>query len=257
LSRPLFLLTNDDGIQSWFLEVLAQALLAHGDVQVVAPATPQSWVGRSLSCRGTVRVEAHHGLPCPAFAVHGTPTDCTHLALRYLLPSPPAVVVSGINLGLNATLPLILSSGTVAGAIEGALQGLPAVALSFRLPSDRFAEIHDAHGRVDGPIADAVRASAEHGAAFAASLVGTPWQAPVVHNLNYPTDMAPGRPTHRTRPAQRRFERLFERTPEDGVFRFRFHPPTRTSDHPEDDDVCLFRGGVSHTVLDLSALGRP
>ena len=98
-------------------------------------------------------------------------------------------------------------------------------------------------------------ASAEHGATFAATQVGMPWQAPVVHNLNYPTDMAPDRPMKRTRPAQRRFAHLFEKANEDGMFRFRFHPPTRLATRPDDDDVCLFQGDVSYTVLDLSVLG--
>ena len=252
----MFLLTNDDGIESWFLVVLAEALLRHGPLCVAAPARPQSWVSRALSCRTPVRVETYTGLGCPAFAIHGTPADCVQIALAHLLPEPPAVVVSGINLGLNATLPLILSSGTVAGALEGALQGHAAVAASFRLPSDRFAEIHGAHGRVEGALADAVRAAAEHAAAFAAGLVGQAREgSPVVHNLNYPTDMSADALMVRTRPAQRRFASLFEKTHEDGVFHFRFQPPTRLATHPDDDDLALFAGRISHTVLDFAALG--
>ena len=68
---------------------------------------------------------ADAGLGCPTWIVDGTPSDCVNIALAHLLTDPVAGVVSGINVGLNASLGFILASGTVAGAWEGALHGLP------------------------------------------------------------------------------------------------------------------------------------
>ncbi|MCA9525227.1 MAG: 5'/3'-nucleotidase SurE [Myxococcales bacterium] len=257
MGRQIALVTNDDGIQSWYLRVLVEALQRDFEVRVAAPARPQSWVGRAMTCRGEVAVAASDAFGCPAWAIDGTPADCVQLGLAHLLDAPPDVVVSGINIGLNVTLPLILGSGTVAGAIEGALQGHRAVATSMHLPSERFAEIHASHGRVDGDLADAARAAAQHAAAFARALADTPVQGPVVHNLNYPQRMSAEAVTVRTVPAQRRFRSLFGPTEAEGVYRFRFQRPEPVHAHPEDDDTALFSGKVSHTVLDLAAIGHP
>ena len=138
MSRPLVLITNDDGISTPFMHVVADAFSEHHDVHVVAPAREQSWTGRSFTRYGKLKVERRDDLPWTAHTVDGTPSDCVNIALSHLLPKRPDLVVSGINIGFNVTLPLVLASGTVAAALEGAIWGIPALALSHAVPNDEF-----------------------------------------------------------------------------------------------------------------------
>ena len=121
------LLSNDDGIDAPGLAVLAERLRADHEVWVVAPASEQSAKSHSLTMHEPLRVQ-ERGLR--RYAVSGTPADCVYVALHDLLPEPPDMVVSGINRGSNLGGD-VHYSGTVAAAREGALQGLPAVAVSL------------------------------------------------------------------------------------------------------------------------------
>lgn len=123
------LLTNDDGIHSPGLAALWRRLGALGEITVVAPTREQSGVGHGISIKQSL-----HVFPWPldgirAYAVHGTPSDCVKIALYDLLDEPPDAVISGINLGLNVGINA-LYSGTVAAAMEGAINGIPGLALS-------------------------------------------------------------------------------------------------------------------------------
>jgi 5'-nucleotidase len=123
------LVTNDDGIETEGIRVLSSALTELGDVTVVAPRNEQSAVGRSITFRSPLRVEKKD-YPLPdSYAVTGTPSDCVFIALHHLLDEPPDLLVSGINTGPNMGDD-ILYSGTVAGALEGALNGVRSVAVS-------------------------------------------------------------------------------------------------------------------------------
>lgn len=123
------LVTNDDGIETEGIKLLSDALSELGNVTVVAPATEQSAVSRSITFRSPLRVERRKA-PLPhSFAVSGTPADCVFLALHHLLDDAPDLLVSGINTGPNMGDD-ILYSGTVAGAMEGALNGIPSIAIS-------------------------------------------------------------------------------------------------------------------------------
>jgi 5'-nucleotidase len=132
-SRPLILLSNDDGIDAPGLRALAGALSELGTVAVVAPAQEQSAVGHAITVRLPMRA---HAWPLEteagrvwARAVTGTPADCVKIACQRLLPRPPDVVVSGINHGPNAAVNVIYS-GTVSAATEAAILGIPSVAIS-------------------------------------------------------------------------------------------------------------------------------
>jgi 5'-nucleotidase len=128
LSQARVLVTNDDGIQSPGLRMLARVLAAHArDVWVVAPDGEQSAVAHSLTLRRPLRVRR---LGPRRFAVNGTPTDCVLLAARELMREAlPDLVISGVNHGGNIADD-ITYSGTVAAAMEATLLGLPAIALS-------------------------------------------------------------------------------------------------------------------------------
>jgi 5'-nucleotidase len=94
------------------------------------------------------------GFCCPTWIVDGSPGDCVNIALAHLVDAQPDAVVSGINVGVNASLPLILASGTVAGAWEGASHGLPAIAFSQMLPRDAFNKLKAAGGIPDAELAE-------------------------------------------------------------------------------------------------------
>jgi len=126
METPLILLTNDDGIGAPGLAALARALDALGEVWVFAPDRQNSAVGHGVSLHRPLRVEA---VAPRWFMVDGTPTDCVMLAVRGLLPRRPALVASGINCGANLGDD-VTYSGTVAGAYEGMLLGIPSFAIS-------------------------------------------------------------------------------------------------------------------------------
>ena len=127
------LLTNDDGIYASGLAALKEELVKIGDVTIVAPERQKSAVSNSITLYYPLIVKKHKDKFCDAvYSIDGTPADAVKLSLLELLPEPPDVVVSGINIGLN-TGSNILYSGTVAGALEASQFGITAIALSLEL----------------------------------------------------------------------------------------------------------------------------
>ena len=122
------LITNDDGIHSPGLDVCAQIARAFSDdIWIVAPETDQSGVSHSLSLNDPLRLRE---IGPRHFAVRGTPTDCVIMGARHILvPKMPDVVLSGVNKGRNVAEDVVYS-GTIAGAMEGTILGLPSFALS-------------------------------------------------------------------------------------------------------------------------------
>lgn len=122
------LVTNDDGYFSDGITALAAALQPLGEVIVVAPNSEASAVGHSLTLRRPLRLEL---VRSNVYSVDGTPTDCVNIAIDEVLTRRPDIVVSGINHGLNIGDD-VTYSGTVAGALEGALLGYQAIAVSMK-----------------------------------------------------------------------------------------------------------------------------
>ena len=123
----IILLSNDEGIQSEGLIAIEVSLRNAGDIFTVAPDRAQSSMSHALTLHRPLRVQE---LAPRRLAVDGTPVDCVKLALTGLLPVRPDLVVSGINKGPNLGDDIIYS-GTVSAAIEGALLGIPAIAVSL------------------------------------------------------------------------------------------------------------------------------
>ena len=124
------LLTNDDGFDAPGLQAAYNALRDMGTVHVVAPITERSTCSHTITLRNPITVERRsHHLFGTSFAVDGTPADCVRLASATLLEHPIHLVVAGINRGANAGVDTFYS-GTVAGAREGAILGMNAVAVS-------------------------------------------------------------------------------------------------------------------------------
>ncbi|MBI3402678.1 MAG: 5'/3'-nucleotidase SurE [Acidobacteria bacterium] len=125
------LVTNDDGYRSEGIHALALALRELGAVTIVAPTQEASAIGHALTLRRPLRLEEIDEADDRTYAVDGTPTDCVNVAVAHIFKGLPDLVVSGINKGWNLGDD-ITYSGTVAGALEGALLGIPAVAISLR-----------------------------------------------------------------------------------------------------------------------------
>jgi 5'-nucleotidase len=148
------LLTNDDGINAPGLAVLERiARLLSDDVWVCAPAEENSGAGHSLTLHQPVRLRDHGD---QRFSVTGTPTDSVNLALRKLFAGRfPDLVISGINNGENLADD-VTYSGTISAAMEGALAGIPAIALSqaLRDAGHGFAAAESWAARVLAPLID-------------------------------------------------------------------------------------------------------
>jgi len=144
------LLTNDDGIQALGLRSLYHALIRAGhEVHVVAPVTEMSAVGHAVTMASPLRIKVFDEVNFFGHGVSGTPVDCVKLGITTILHSPPELVVSGINAGANVGVD-ILYSGTVSAATEGALMGVPALAVSYDdfTPADLTAQADFAAGLV-------------------------------------------------------------------------------------------------------------
>lgn len=127
------LVTNDDGIFSEGLTTLAKALEAVGEVTVVAPASEQSASAHSLTLTRPLRLRT---VAERQYAVDGTPTDCVVIGVaKVMADNPPDIVVSGINYGANLGDD-VTYSGTVAGALEASVFGLPGIAVSLATRQD-------------------------------------------------------------------------------------------------------------------------
>lgn len=129
MTRPLILVSNDDGVDAAGNVALREGLSRIADVITVAPRYEQSAKSHSISLHTTLR---HLRVADNVHAIEGTPADCVYVALYRpdLLPRWPDVVVSGINHGANLGAD-VHYSGTVAAAREAALRGIPSIAFSL------------------------------------------------------------------------------------------------------------------------------
>ena len=131
MSKPLILISNDDGITAPGIRFLIKAMKAIGSVVVVAPDSPQSAKSHSISITNPLRYKLiEESVDYKEFSLNGTPVDCVKFALHKLLNRRPDIIVSGINHGSNASINIIYS-GTMAAATEGAMGGIPSIGFSI------------------------------------------------------------------------------------------------------------------------------
>jgi 5'-nucleotidase len=136
-ARPLILISNDDGFDAPGIRALAMSLRRIADIVVVAPATQQSAVGHAITVQMPLRARRFDfGRGYSGWAVEGTPADSVKLAVLSLLDRRPDLVVSGINHGVNTSINVIYS-GTVSAATEGAVLGVPSIAVSLATHSHK------------------------------------------------------------------------------------------------------------------------
>lgn len=132
MSKPLILISNDDGITANGIKHLVNLVKDFAEVVVVAPDSPQSGMGHAITIGDSLRldsVQVFEGIE--SYQVSGTPADCVKIAKHHILHDRrPDLVLSGINHGANSSIN-VLYSGTMSAAIEGAIEGLPSIGFSL------------------------------------------------------------------------------------------------------------------------------
>ena len=183
----LILVTNDDGVHSAGLAVLAASLSSLGQVMVVAPDRERSAIGHALTLHSPLRAEL---IRPDVYAVDGTPTDCVNLGIHGLFDARPDLVVSGINRGANMGED-VTYSGTVSAAMEATLMGVPAFAISLDLLSGEQS---------------AYAAAADFARDLAVKIIGEGLPDDTFLNVNVPA----GRPrgVRMTRQGKRRYDEM-------------------------------------------------
>jgi 5'-nucleotidase len=234
------LITNDDGIHSPGLAALERiAAEIADDVWVVAPELDQSGLSHSLSLNDPLRLRS---VSPQRYALRGTPSDCVIMAVRRLLAGKrPDLILSGVNSGSNVADD-ITYSGTIAGAIEGTLLGIPSVALSQAYTYE------DGERKVPWHCAEA------HAPAIIRKLLTFGFPPGVLYNLNVPNRepkdtgavvvTAQGKLTHGLHIDERRDGRNLP-------YFWLTYRREKTPFAPGSDDEAVERGQISVTPLRL------
>lgn len=178
------LITNDDGINAPGLVVLHEIATTlggrAGEVWTVAPAAEQSGVGHCISYTKPVLVHQHGD---KRFAVEGSPADCVLSGINHIMDTPPDLILAGVNKGNNSAENTVYS-GTIGAAMEGALAGIPSIALS------QF------FGPGNASLADPFEAAAGHGVAAVNACLKAGFARQndyaMLYNINFPPDPADG-----------------------------------------------------------------
>ena len=251
--RPYILLTNDDGADSPLFALLIETMTEYADLSIAVPAREQSWQGKSMTRHGDVVVESVEIAGHQAYTIDGTPADCVNIALYNLLDRKPDLVVSGINVGLNAGLSLVWASGTVGACLEGNIAGIPGLALSQQLDPATYG-YWDTHRSFEPDLLSRLRAAT-------ALVMPEIWDTTVLkssgnavtYNVNLPFELS--KPTlERSYLGHSWYQNCFVGSADKG-FKHRLQPFERDS-HPQADNNVLARGHVSVSTLDMQTFGR-
>ena len=197
------LVTNDDGIGSIGLRILFNSVRSLGTVYVVAPEGPKSAVGLSLTLHKPLRVLHRIKYAERAWVVSGTPSDCIHIGIEKIIGRKPDLVLSGINLGDNTSIQVILASGTVGAAMQSAIIGIPSIAFSTAIDDpDRLERSREYVRIMSRFVRRIVEWVLENGMPEDVKLL----------NVNFPPKLSEDTKAMLTRPALMRFkERIIER----------------------------------------------
>ncbi len=194
------LVTNDDGIHSPGLRLLYEAVKELGEAIVVAPETPKSSSGLGITLHKPLRINRVNLWGVELYSINGTSSDVIHVALNELARDV-GLVVSGVNIGDNTSVQVILSSGTVGAAAQAALIGIPAIAFS--------AAVSDGEDLEDPAYAEALKALIRSMASFVLEH-GMPRDVDVL-NVNFPPEITGKTRVRVVKPARMRFTEYIEK----------------------------------------------
>jgi len=253
VTRPLILLTNDDGIDSPGLAASACALDELGDLLIVAPRIQMSGMGRSMpgqhNGRLTRETVQYCGQSWPAYGADASPAQAVQHALLEVADRQPVLAVSGINYGENVGVAITIS-GTVGAALESATLGVPSLAISLEVDFSQhnnndpsvdfgasmeilrtFAELWMSASRL--PDVDVLKIDIPAGAT-----PDTPWRITRLERQPYFLPVPPERTSYE----------------DDGAFGYRMAP--RENFDPRSDAAALAEGVIAVTPLSLDMTSR-
>jgi len=237
------LVTNDDGVHSPGLRLLYQFASGLGEVDVVAPESPKSATGLGITLHKPLRMYEVDICGFRAVATSGTPSDTVYLATlglgrRYDL------VLSGINLGDNTSLQVILSSGTLGAAFQAALLGIPAVAYSAYIESwDEILNDAEALHIMSAVVRAIASYVLKHGMPAGVDVI----------SVNFPRRLRRGVTARLVRSAKLRYAQLVERrTDPRGIHYFWLYGKDLEPEQDTDVYVVLKEGNVAVTALTLN-----
>jgi len=239
------LVTNDDGVYSPGLRVLYDALKGLGNILVVAPERPKSATSLSLTLHKPLRVSKVRIGEEEFYSVSGNPSDVILIAVSKLMDRPPDIVLSGINIGDNTSLQLVLASGTVGACFQAALMNIKAIAFSIAI--DHESKILDSckHTELTKKVIRGLTSSILER--------GFPEGVDVL-NVNFPSSYDRGVHIKVTRLAKMRFiEKIVERTdPRGRKYYWIYGEDVSTVEKDTDVYVVFQEKGISITPLSLN-----
>ena len=226
------LITNDDGVASPGLMAVYEAVKDLGEAVIVAPATQQSAVGRSMTLFEPLRIEKMKLQGTVAYAVNGTPTDSVIMGMYVIMADKkPDLVISGINIGENLSAEAATTSGTIGAAMEAANQGVPAIAVSMHVleEADKFATaaMTRDYAVAQSVIRKLARHVLEHGMPKRVDLL----------NVNLPAGATPETPVVVTRLARRMYDTIVHHRMDPRGRSYYWVDGTVVADAPEGTDL--------------------
>lgn len=249
------LLTNDDSYSSPLFRFAIDFLKTLGDVTIVVPKTEQSWTGKSMSRFKPLSLSSIQLQDDAAYSVDGTPADCVNMGVYQVCSDLPDVVVSGINIGFNAGVSYLFSSGTVGACLEANIAGVPAIALSQKLDRLLF-QSWMTHGRFPDAALDQLRNQTMMilRQVFERLLSRPDFlQQPVTWNVNLPDTAASDWQIVPTVLGHTMYGSVFRQSGQ----QFRHEGGIAYSDtRTQADGMVLQEGHVSVTYIDIRGLGQ-
>jgi 5'-nucleotidase len=247
------LLSNDDGYASPLLPFAVDALQTLGGLTIVAPKEEQSGRGKALSCFQTLELSSAPINGIQAHIVTGTPADCVNIGIYHLCAPKPDLIVSGINMGINAGIGFVLASGTIGACLEANLAGIPAVALSQFLEKEAFDAYIRGGGLPEGERARLQQQTAELLRRVFQYLFADPkfLSRPITWNVNLPYVAADDCPLVPALNSRTTYGSWFKRSGD--TFRHQV-ADIKLDTRAEADSSIVRRGHVSIAKLDLMDL---
>jgi len=251
-AKPQVLVTNDDGADSPILVPLLRELSELAELCVVVPVAECSWTSKSMSRFEPLALAEIECGGLPVQTLTGKPADCANIGIHNLCPAKPALVISGINMGVNCGLAFTLSSGTIGAAVEGFLAGVPSAAFSLELPEPAFA-LWRRSRRLDPALDALVAAAAAVAAEISAEILrgGLPAGADMVA-VNMPASTRRESPRCLTGLARTSYGSLFARRADEPHFAYHSCQLQLVSDGTNSDVEALARGAIAITPLRYS-----
>lgn len=249
------LLTNDDSHASPLFHFAIDKAKTLGQVTIVVPKEEQSWTGKSMSRFKPLYLDEILLYDDRAYCLDGTPADCINLGIYHLCQPTPDLVISGINMGINAGLGFLFASGTIGACLEANLAGIPAVALSQSLERSVFQDWAQHRRMADTEVARLRQQTTTLLATVFPTLLARDdfLRCPVTWNVNLPYRAAPAWQLVPTVLGHTMYGSCFQKVGD----RFQHELGRFQADTRDDADGSVVqRGHVSLTCIDIRQLGQ-